>query len=94
MSGAPHVEIVEVGPRDGFQSVGPLIPTPAKIAIIHQLHAAGLRRIETTSFVSTSAVPQLADAPEIVVAAATLPGLDSQVLVPTARSAWRAAPAI
>lgn len=91
MTGAANrVQIVEVGPRDGFQSVGPIIPTPAKIALIEQLHAAGIRRMETTSFVSTSALPQLADAPEIVAAAGRLAGLDSQVLVPTARHAERA----
>ncbi len=84
------VDIVEVGPRDGFQSVGPFIPTPAKIATIEALHAAGIRRMETTSFVSPSALPQMADAPEIVTAAARLPDLDSQVLVPTARHAERA----
>ena len=85
-----NVEIVEVGPRDGFQSVGPFIPTSTKIALIERLYAAGIRRMETTSFVSASAVPQLADASEIVAATARLPGLDSQVLVPTARHADRA----
>lgn len=84
------VEIVEVGPRDGFQSIGPLIPTSTKTALIGQLHGAGIRRMETTSFVSPSALPQLADAPEIVAAVAKMPGLDSQVLVPTARHAERA----
>lgn len=84
------VDIVEVGPRDGFQSVGPFIPTPVKIATIEALHAAGIRRMESTSFVSPSALPQMADAPEVVTAAARLPDLDSQVLVPTARHAERA----
>lgn len=87
---ASRAEIVEVGPRDGFQSVGPFIPTPAKIGIIEGLHAAGLRRMETTSFVSASALPQMADAPDIVAATARLNGLDAQVLVPTARHAERA----
>lgn len=89
MSGA-HVQIVEVGPRDGFQSVGPIIPTSVKIATIRALHDAGLRRMETTSFVSPSALPQMADASEIVAAVARVGGLDSQVLVPTARHAERA----
>lgn len=84
------VQICEVGPRDGFQSVGPVIPTASKIAILNGLYAAGLRRIEVTSFVSPSAVPQLADAVEIVAAAHALPGLEEQVLVPTARHAERA----
>lgn len=90
MNGAPSVSICEVGPRDGFQSVGPLIPTATKIALIERLYAAGVRRVETTSFVSPKALPQLADAAEIVAAAAGFPGLDSQVLVPTAHHAERA----
>lgn len=84
------VEIVEVGPRDGFQSVAPLIPTERKIAIIAALHAAGLRRMEVTSFVSRAALPQLADAAEVLAAAQALAGLNPQVLVPTARHAERA----
>jgi len=85
-----QVTIVEVGPRDGFQSIAPIIPTPVKTALIERLHAAGVRRMESTSFVSEKAVPQLADAPAIVEATARLPGLDAQVLVPTARHAERA----
>jgi hydroxymethylglutaryl-CoA lyase len=87
---ARTVQIVEVGPRDGFQSVQPFIPTPTKIAIIQQLFAAGIRRVEATSFVSAAALPQLGDAAEILAAAQSLPNLDAQVLVPTARYADRA----
>lgn len=90
MSDASRITLVEVGPRDGFQSVGPFIPTPRKIGLIEALYGAGLRRIETTSFVSPSALPQMADAAEIVEAAGRLQGLDAQVLVPTARHAERA----
>lgn len=82
--------IVEVGPRDGFQSVGPYIPTATKIDIIRRLHAAGLRRIEATSFVSALALPQLADAAEVLSAVSALDGLDAQVLVPTMRYADKA----
>lgn len=85
-----EVTIVEVGPRDGFQAVKPLIPTAAKIDILEQLYLAGLRRVEATSFVSSTAVPQLADAAEIITAVADLPGLDAQVLAPTPRHADRA----
>lgn len=84
------VEIVEVGMRDGFQSVGPFIPTQTKVAILEGLYGAGIRRIEATSIVSPSAVPQLADAAEVIAAANALPGLRAQVLVPTARHAERA----
>jgi hydroxymethylglutaryl-CoA lyase len=81
--------LVEVAPRDGFQSVGPIIPTAEKIRIIVALYAAGLRRMEVTSFVGP-AVPQLADAAEILATAQALEGLDAQVLVPNQRHAERA----
>jgi hydroxymethylglutaryl-CoA lyase len=79
------VEIVEVAPRDGFQPIGPWIPTETKIGFLRRLAAAGLRRIEIGSFVSAAAVPQLRDGAELVAAASELPGLRPQVLVPTAR---------
>ena len=48
-----NVTLVEVGPRDGFQSVkGDFIPTELKISIIDQLIDAGVRHLEYTSFVS------------------------------------------
>ena len=84
------VHIVEVGPRDGLQSVTEMVSTPANIALIKQLYDAGVRRIETTSFVSARALPQLADAADIVAATREMPGLDAQVLVPNARHAERA----
>jgi len=84
------LQIVEVGPRDGFQSIAPFVPTATKIAVIEALYQAGVRRMETTSFVSASAVPQMADAAEIVAATSRLDGLDAQVLVPNARHAERA----
>lgn len=90
MTGKTRVEIVEVGLRDGFQSVGPFIPTHQKIALLEGLYGAGVRRVEATSFVSPAALPQLADAAEVLAAAHALPGLDAQVLTPTARHAERA----
>ena len=84
------VTIVEVGPRDGFQSIEQFIPTDHKIQLIQSLHGAGLARIEATSFVSPAALPQMADAPEVLAACDAMPGLDAQVLVPTVRHAARA----
>lgn len=84
------VTLVEVGPRDGFQSIVPLIATADKIAIIEALSNAGLRRIEATSFVSPKALPQMADAEQIVEASREIDELDIQVLVPNARHAERA----
>lgn len=62
---ARTVEIMEVAPRDGFQSISAPLPTETKIAIIEGLLAAGCRRLEIGSFVSPRAIPQMADMGEI-----------------------------
>lgn len=84
------IQVVEVGPRDGFQPIKEFIPTERKIDLIDRLYDAGVRRMEAGAFVSTSAVPQMADAPAIIEHCASLAGLDVQMLVPTSRQADRA----
>lgn len=79
------VTLVEVGPRDGFQGIGPFIPTETKIDFLKRLAAAGLERIEAGSFVSPTALPQLRDVGAIVAACREIPGLRPQFLVPNAR---------
>ena len=69
-SEVPEVRIVEVGPRDGLQSIKDAIPTDIKIELIQRLRRAGLRSIELTSVVSPRKVPQLADCQEILTNAA------------------------
>ncbi|MEO4055204.1 hydroxymethylglutaryl-CoA lyase [Solibacillus sp. CAU 1738] len=61
-----EVEIIEVGPRDGLQNESQFVPTALKKELIKKLSATGVRRIETASFVHPRAVPQMADAQEIV----------------------------
>lgn len=60
------IKIYEVGPRDGLQNEANLIATPQKLAMVDGLVAAGLRHIELTSFVHPKAVPQMADADEVM----------------------------
>lgn len=60
------VEITEVGPRDGFQNIKAWIPTQDKINIVEKLIECGLERIEITSFVHPKAIPQMADAAEVL----------------------------
>ena len=60
------VRIYEVGPRDGLQNEATPISTADKVAFIAMLRAAGLKEIEATSFVSPKAIPQLADADELM----------------------------
>jgi hydroxymethylglutaryl-CoA lyase len=66
------VEIVEVSPRDGLQNEAVVLPTAAKVHLIERAIAAGARRIEATSFVNPTRVPQMADA-EAVMAAVPRP---------------------
>lgn len=61
-----HVTITEVGMRDGFQFESTPIPTAMKLDVLHGLVAAGLPRIQVTSFVHPKWVPQMADAEELV----------------------------
>jgi len=67
-----HIEIVEVGPRDGLQSESRVLPTAAKLEFIRRLAAAGLPRIEVASFVNPKRVPQMADAEEVMAALAPM----------------------
>ena len=60
------VEIIEVCPRDGLQNIKTPIPTEVKIAIIDQLVDCGFSWIEATSFVHPRAIPQMADAAEVL----------------------------
>lgn len=53
------IEVIEVGPRDGFQSVkcAPPIATELKLKVIDKMAAAGVKHMEYTSFVSPKAIP-------------------------------------
>lgn len=62
------VEIVEVGARDGLQNEPDILPTADKVALIERAIAAGVRRIETASFVNPKRVPQMADAEAVMAA--------------------------
>lgn len=64
MSG--HIEIVEVGPRDGLQNDKTLLSTPVKLEFIDRLISAGVRRMEAASFVHPKLVPAMADSAEIM----------------------------
>jgi hydroxymethylglutaryl-CoA lyase len=79
------VEIVEVSPRDGFQSVKPFIPTERKIALIEELARCGFGRIEIGSFISPKAIPQMSDTPEILQRVRLPDSLRVMALVPNAK---------
>jgi hydroxymethylglutaryl-CoA lyase len=84
MSRPPRVVITESSPRDGLQSLGAFVATEAKIALIDDLAVAGLVSFDAVSFVSPTAVPQMADAAEVVAGVARS-GICLQALVPNRR---------
>jgi hydroxymethylglutaryl-CoA lyase len=86
----PRVRVYEVGPRDGLQNEATPIATADKLRYLELLAAAGLREIEATSFVSPRAIPQLADAAEVLAALTRQPGVRYPVLVPNSRGLERA----
>ena len=86
------IDVIEVGPRDGFQSVKcAQITTEQKLKVIDDLVAAGVKHLEYTSFVSPKAIPQLADAKDVTEAVLKkYPDLDLFALVPNLRGAQNA----
>jgi len=90
MTVGEHVRIYEAGPRDGLQNEAIPVPTATKTRFIELLADAGLREIEATSFVSPRAIPQLADADELMAALPRRPGVRYPVLVPNERGMERA----
>ena len=85
-----RVRIYEVGPRDGLQNEALAIATATKRRFIELLAAAGLREIEATSFVAPKAIPQLADADQLLPALPRGAGVRYPVLVPNLRGLARA----
>jgi hydroxymethylglutaryl-CoA lyase len=84
------VRIREVGPRDGFQNEPEVIPTDAKVRLIAMLAAAGLRRLEVTSFVRPDVIPQLADAEQVLARIERRADVAYSVLIPNEKGLERA----
>ena len=63
-----HIIIEEQGLRDGIQNLDHQFDTDRKVALIHELIDAGLKRIQVASFVHPRMVPQMADAEAVCAA--------------------------
>ncbi len=85
-----RVKVCEMGPRDGLQNEGAVVPTHEKIRYIDMLSAAGLAVIETTSFVRPNVIPQLSDAEAVMAGIERRPGTTYLCLVPNMRGLQRA----
>jgi hydroxymethylglutaryl-CoA lyase len=77
-----EVRIVEVGPRDGLQNEAVTVPLDVKLALIEALADAGLKTIESGSFVSPKWVPQMADTDQVLAGIRRRPDISYPVLVP------------
>ena len=85
-----RITIVEVAPRDGLQAEDRILPTDLKLELLERLADAGHAAIEATSFVSPKAVPQLADAEELMRRLKPRAGVRYTALVPNETGLERA----
>ena len=81
-----RVDIVEMSPRDGLQNESTVLSTEDKIDLVERAVRAGARRVEVTSFVNPTRVPQMADADELM--AALPPPQGRQLRGPGHEPAW------
>ena len=94
MKNNKRIEICEVGPRDGFQSVRDYIPLQTKLSVIERIIDAGVNSIQVTSFVSPKAIPQMKDAEELAkICLERYPQINFSALVPNLFGANTAADA-
>ena len=77
-----QVRIVEVGPRDGLQNEAKPVSVAARVALIEQLAGAGIRAIESGSFVSPKWVPQMASSDEVFAGIDRKAGVTYSALTP------------
>jgi hydroxymethylglutaryl-CoA lyase len=68
-----------VGARDGLQNESAVLSTGDKVALIRRSTDAGVRRIETASFVNPRLVPQMADAEAVMEALGATPDGQSYI---------------
>ncbi|MEK9942100.1 MAG: hydroxymethylglutaryl-CoA lyase [Gammaproteobacteria bacterium] len=85
-----HIDIVEVGPRDGLQNEAHHLSASERIALIEKLADAGLNQIEAGSFVSPQWVPQMNGSDVILETLRDRNDLRLPVLVPNMKGYERA----
>lgn len=84
------VFINEVGLRDGLQNQPNPVTTESKLAMAEALIAAGVQHIEAVSFVHPKAVPQMADAVDVLAGLPKDKNLNIAALVPNMKGYERA----
>ncbi len=76
-----HVEIVDVGPRDGLQNEEKALSPETRAELCDKLAGASMTRVEAVSFVNPKRVPQMAGAEEVVSSIKRRPGTSYAGLV-------------
>jgi len=87
-----EVTIREVGPRDGLQAERPLA-VEDRVRFVDAVSRTGVRKIEAVSFVSSRAVPAMAEPAEVWARIDRVDGVSYSALVPNRRGAEAAAEA-
>jgi len=77
-----HIEIIEIGPREGLQDHPTYIDVESKVSLITALFESGFKKIEAVSFVHPKTMPQMRDGPEILGKIERPAGKAIQALVP------------
>ncbi|WP_290580752.1 hydroxymethylglutaryl-CoA lyase [Ketobacter sp.] len=88
-----RIYINEVGLRDGLQNQPNPVSTQAKLEMAQALLDAGVEYLEAVAFVHPKAVPQMADAAEVLAGLAQIPlkkDVEISALVPNMRGYERA----
>ena len=62
---ANKINVLECGPRDGWQNLKQMLTFDQKMDLIDRMCDAGVTQMEVTSFVSPKAIPQMADAADV-----------------------------
>src|SRR5512133_3461424 len=78
---AAHVTICDVGPRDGLQNEAETLAPETRAELVNRLADAGVRHIETVSFVRADSVAQMAGAEDVVAGLERKDGVEYSGLV-------------
>ena len=86
----PEIEICDVALRDGLQNISNFVETETKTALFDLLVKSGIKEVEVTGFVHPNAIPQFADAEDVLKHAIKQKGVLIKTLVPNLKGASRA----
>ena len=84
------IKVIEVGPRDGLQSLNKWIPTQDKIEMINLLSSAKFPVIEVSSFAHPKVVPMLNDVEKVFEQINRHTGIVYRALSPNLKGTFRA----